>query len=581
LVHTAAKPTDDDRDAWKAYWMATGSPWRTEPEAHELWQTHLSTRLSIPPDIEAMQYPLKDIHLDRGAVEWLIATHNADDSLDFRGAVLQQGVDLSNLPLSGARFGLSKTERRTHAHLTPEQCAAAGADLTEANLSNSNLNGASFYSARMRSVILEGADLREADLSMADLQPLEYTRRPSDLHGANLHGAWLLDTQLQRTNFARAILGNACLDRAHLEYAHLGLADLNGASLQGAHLQNTILLQANLEAAYMVGAELEHAKLQEARLINTILERASLKCADLGRADLSGASLVNANLSGASLREATFDHRTRFGGATISDHFRKGFRSTDGWNVDGPIRIADSTLGRANISMLAWHELAMTGDEAEARKLDMESRVRYGRELTLYHVWLDRAQDDAQRGQLTEGWNNFKRSTRLEVATKYETAIRATRQLSNALVQQGLNEEASYFSYRAKVLERGNLFRRRKILPWLYSMLIFVVCGYGYKVVNAILTFTLFNLAFAFLYTLPIYRVDAINGPARIASISRRLRFDQALVESVHSFGGRGLALDLSSVGDWFGRISAAEAIMALIIELILVATFTQRLFAK
>src|SRR5437763_9987072 len=69
------RPTNDDKEAWKAYWKTQGQSWRTEPEIDEIRQKFLAERRSITPDIEQGIYPFKDIKLNRAEVEWLLATH--------------------------------------------------------------------------------------------------------------------------------------------------------------------------------------------------------------------------------------------------------------------------------------------------------------------------------------------------------------------------------------------------------------------------------------------------------------------------------------------------------------------------
>src|SRR5260370_10105651 len=113
------RPTNEDREAWKAYWQARGQLWRTEPEIDGERQKYLAERRSIVPDIEKGIYPFKDIKLSRADVEWLLATHEnrrgpvdwSDESqreregLDLRGADLRK-VDLNHLPLARIRAGL-------------------------------------------------------------------------------------------------------------------------------------------------------------------------------------------------------------------------------------------------------------------------------------------------------------------------------------------------------------------------------------------------------------------------------------------------------------------------------------------
>jgi hypothetical protein len=51
------RPTTDDRDEWKAYWMAQGMPWRTEPEIDEERQRQLNSCRVFLPEISAADPP--------------------------------------------------------------------------------------------------------------------------------------------------------------------------------------------------------------------------------------------------------------------------------------------------------------------------------------------------------------------------------------------------------------------------------------------------------------------------------------------------------------------------------------------
>jgi hypothetical protein len=52
-------------------------------------------------------------------------------------------------------------------------------------------------------------------------------------------------------------------------------------------------------------------------------------------------------------------------------------------------------------------------------------------------------------------------------------------------------------------------------------------------------------------------------------------------VLSISRFHGRGFFVSSISLGDNLARIAAGEAIIGLLIEIIFIATFTQRFFAR
>ena len=209
------RPTDDDKEAWTAYWKAQGWSWRTEPEIDVQRQEELTQRRTIIPDIKQGIYPFKDIKLIRADVEWLLATHengrgpiNWSDinqrerkGLDIRGANLS-GEDLRHLPLAGLYGGLTWDEWDESME---EQLAMAAVHMERVSLREAHLEGANLFGA-----YLEGAEFYRAYLEDAEL---------SKAH-------------LERTYLYKAHLGSANLTEAHLENAELGRAQLEGADLE-------------------------------------------------------------------------------------------------------------------------------------------------------------------------------------------------------------------------------------------------------------------------------------------------------------------------------------------------------------
>jgi hypothetical protein len=166
---TAQRPSNDDTEAWKAYWQAQGQHWRTEPEIDAERQKYLDERRSITPDIKQGIYPFKDIKLSRADVEWLLATHESGRGpvkldeyasergslrrgIDIRGADLR-GVDLRQLPLTNVIGSLNYTARKT-------------ATEEERNMAAVHMEGADLALAQ-----LEHAKLHDAHLENANLEP--------------------------------------------------------------------------------------------------------------------------------------------------------------------------------------------------------------------------------------------------------------------------------------------------------------------------------------------------------------------------------------------------------------------------
>jgi hypothetical protein len=180
----AQRPTNDDTEAWKAYWMILGQSWRTEPEIDKERQKYLTEMRNIKPDIEQGIYPFRDIKLIRADVEWLLATHengkgpvnwNDEDErqrmgLDFRSADLRH-LDLSGLPLANLRAGLTIEEqiKTNDKQLNITIVQMEGIKLINAHLEGAILNFAHLEDANLTEAHLEDAELSDAHLERADL----------------------------------------------------------------------------------------------------------------------------------------------------------------------------------------------------------------------------------------------------------------------------------------------------------------------------------------------------------------------------------------------------------------------------
>src|SRR5260370_18682605 len=152
--------------------------------------------------------------------------------------------------------------------------------------------------------------------------------------------------------------------------------------------------------------------------------------------------------------------------------------------------------------------------------------------------------------------------------TRYQSAVRANRQLAVALRSQGLDEEAARFAYRAQKLQRVVLRLQRKYLQYLFSYSLDILAGYGYRPIRTLLWYFLVVACFAAGY--------ALRGhlPA----------LPDALVYSLTSFHGRGFFPGLGkdiTLHNPLVILAAAEAVIGLFIEISFIATFTQRYFGK
>ncbi len=510
------------------------APWRTEPEIGQERQEQLSRYLATTPDITRGIYPFKGVKLSRADVEWLLAAHENGrgptapsneqqdrQGLDLRGADLRY-VDLHALPLAGLRGSLTRQEWD---EATEEQRAAAvilltGADLSEAHLEEAVLIGAYLEKASLREAHLEKADLASAHLDRAFLARARL--KEADLSEAHLRKADLSEALLQGATLRRAHLEQAYLNGGHLEKADLSGARLEKVYLSEAHLTGANLSEAHLEEGYLSGTSLQDANLSGAHLEGAYLNEAHLERTFLYKAHLERTFLYKAHLEGARLSRTPIEEA----------RLRKALES--GEQHIGP-SLADAQWGDVNLAVVQWSQVDMLGDEYEARQTSRAGKRKNS-------------------------------ETRLE---EYEAAVRANRQLAMALRAQGLDEEAARFAYRAQLLQRIVLRRQRKFGQYLFSLLLDLLAGYGYRPGRSLMAYLVVIFGFMGLYLLNAHGAAV------------HLTWDEALVLSVSSFHGRGFLLQGVTLGDAFVRLAAAEAVLGLLIEVSLISTFTQRFFGK
>src|SRR5205823_1489229 len=180
------------------------------------------------------------------------------------------------------------------------------------------------------------------------------------------------------------------------------------------------------ECSYLLGAYL-----QDANLFRSHLEKT-----DLYNAHLEGAFLREVHLEGASLRRVFFD------AATILNSIILGNKEI------GVAMLSDVHWNGTNLSVVNWTQVKALGDEHEAKQPTM--------------------------------WFGYVKH-KSEQLRGYHRAVRANRQLATALQNQGLNEDAPRFAYRAQKLQRVVLWRQKKFGQYLFSLLLDLLAGYGYR----------------------------------------------------------------------------------------------------
>lgn len=272
----------------------------------------------------------------------------------------------------------------------------------------------------------------------------------------------------------------------------------------------------NLEGANLYEAHLEGANLTNAKLKGANLHGANLEGANLYEVHLEGADLTLAYLAGAHLAEGFFDRKTKLTGAILGN------------KTYGFISVVDISWGDINLALLDWTPVSKLGDERKAR----------------------------QSKQLDD----------------FQKAVRANRQLAVALRNQGLNEEADHFAYRAQLLQRTVWRMQGKLLKFLFSWFLYLLAGYGYRPLRSIMIYLFVIAAFAGGYYAVTHLLHAQPYP---------LAWYEALVSSVSSFHGRGFFQPVQSLGDPVAILASIEAVFGLLIEISFIATFTQRFFGK
>jgi hypothetical protein len=217
-------------------------------------------------------------------------------------------------------------------------------------------------------------------------------------NGPDLRGANLNNVNLSRLALARIIGG--------LVWDDWIPATQEQRELAGIHLEEANLRRAHLEGAHLNNAYMEKANCSWAFLMSANLANTHLEHSNLYRAHLQEASLLEAHLARCQLSGTFFDVITNLEGIHLSSEKL------------GIISLVDISWGRVNLSVVNWSSIKMLGNESKA-----------------------------------------KNSKLLE---DYQTAVRANRQLAVALEEQGLNEDAARFAYRAQNLQRVVLRKQKK-----------------------------------------------------------------------------------------------------------------------
>lgn len=313
--------------------------------------------------------------------------------------------------------------------------------------------------------------------------------------------------------------------------AQVDLTDLPLARLQGGlsgrdfDAASTNLATREMKLAWaamhLEQAVLTDARLQGSALVAARMDGATLKRARLEAADMYGvffAADTPADLSGCFLNEAT--------------EFRE-------------LHLANAQGVGPRLRRVHWGGAQLVGSDWEPVK-----RLADERDATMRH-------------------KDGKRTDRRGRIRDFGRAISAYQLLATTLRSQGFGEASDKFAYRAQRCERMKWRLQRKYLRYLGSLGLDLVSGYGYKPLRSFLTYAIVIIAFAAAY----FALGLAGG--------HPLAWNEALVVSMTSFHGRGFFPAVFQPGDIPAAVAAAEAFVGLLIEIVLIATFTQRFFAR
>ena len=544
--------------------------------------SHLATQLSSVANSRVGLFPFAGLQLSRGDITWLLS--NSAANLDLRAANLE-GADLRRLDLTGVQLGLTTEEY--------EECLArsyldiargvpfrdnfqesARVRLQKADLSEAELTSVSLVKADLRGAVLMGADLSGADLSQADLEgaQLHYAK----LTGASLRGANLRAANLSHTDARYCLLSDADATDANLLHADLRGALLTGASLCGATLKN---------ARFDAATDLSRVHLIQSQHSRTADNPAFLVDVNWGDANLTGidwelltwiseerplrqATLTRAKIQNAKKRldEVVFNLET-LQPIEIFNHIKRVFLKSN------------SLTPRPNLTAAEWGQLQvlwewvakwspLVEESVKLEKYLQDQMVMFPSEL--FHAQVDSARAYRQLGNILRDQGRISDSARFAYrALKLERLIpRRYQQLATFTAG---HQESSRLARANRWLsmKTASAWRRAVAEGRIFSsFLVDLVCGYGYRPLRAFAAYFVVVLAFAGAYALAGMRP-----------------FLNAIVFSITSFHGRGFAELLGPLEKASPYraidIAAVEAFVGLLMEVVLVATFTRRLFDR
>lgn len=393
---------------------------------------------------------------------------------------------------------------------------------------------------------------------------------------------------LSRANLSGSDLSDVPLCASRLFESNLKGTNLRRCELHRADLRRALLLEADLREAIMVGTKLRGAHLQYANLQSARLPLANLQFALLNDAQMEGADLKDAVLGGADLRRARFDYRTSLEGILLFSV------TTEGPAL--PTKLADIHWNDVDITAIAdWDKCRRLGDDPFRAKSKKTRRDTHSATVLASSRNRLGESDEDQASHLEYAWGDIMYiavedlhgpKQRVLEATKEESpdlleAVRANRQVAALLRDQWRPENAVRFEYRALQLGRrlsrvppGWIRSNRaasavhRWVGWSVSFVLDLLCGYGYKPQRTVVSYLVTVGLFAGIYDQ--YARMHSGFPAEGL---------HAVWFSMIAFHGRGVISVAIGPNSPLLAVLAMEAFVGLLIEAVLVATLTRRLF--
>lgn len=520
---------------------------------------------AIRSNLDNGRPPLAGLGLKRNDIIWILAHPEIlrNSEADFRGCRLD-GEDLQNLNLMQIRFGPSDAEasirglslyQTTGHRVLLMNCRLdyanfRGADLTYANLEGSTVEGAVFANSFMKGAIFGHIKLEDGNFAQAILENVDFcdahlpkanfsetSLAGADFGGANLELADLYNAQLDNAFFGRAQLAQANLCDVHGKRVLMPGAVLTAAKISGAKLPEIILRHANLEAAQLANSILTKGDLRHAQFLRASLHRADLSSTNCSNADFSSADLQEANFQKSDLRSAIFDASAKLGGATFFQALLHGVQ----W---GNVDLSGTDLRQFNI----------IGDELEAHGAPLREKAKSYRDAA--EAYLNLAATLRNSGLSYTSVKYQYRAALMDQHVSLNEFLVRVLFLAKVNSHQTLNKIARFMRFLAGL---------RYLIRWLGSFMLDITSGYGSAPWRAVVSYLTIIIIFAASYFVVGKHIGHPLDP--LASI----------VLSVTSFHGRGFATTNLFLSDTLASITAAEAALGTLIELLFIAAFTRR----